>query len=182
MCVTWLGHCGQVFSMSTCQTGGLWFKCGILPLLKHACGESDQLLCWPYTPVEVSYQRWISGNVYHIRLWKVWIRLPTLALKPRGDITRSPKQEYQWPQKWTCVQQNFLKKCVSLIVSCTQLCELYSESDKLGPTRYREFDSKWKTLTERFFVDFPFIVCPKVIWNRFSTGLLLHTGKLNLKH
>ena len=37
---------------------------------------------------------------------------PTLALKPRGDVTRSPKQGYQWPQKWTGVQQNFffLKK------------------------------------------------------------------------
>ena len=32
---------------------------------------------------------------------------PTLALKPRGDVTRSPKQGYQWPQKWTCVQQKF---------------------------------------------------------------------------
>ena len=28
---------------------------------------------------------------------------PTLALKPRGDITRNPKQGYQWPQKRTCV-------------------------------------------------------------------------------
>ena len=27
---------------------------------------------------------------------------PTLALKPRGDITRSPKQGCQWPHKWTC--------------------------------------------------------------------------------
>ena len=35
---------------------------------------------------------------------------PTLALKPRGDITRSLKQGYQWPQKWTCIQQKFLKK------------------------------------------------------------------------
>ena len=35
---------------------------------------------------------------------------PTLALKPRGDVTRSPKQGYQWPQKWTCVQQKFFKK------------------------------------------------------------------------
>ena len=35
---------------------------------------------------------------------------PTLALKPRGDITRSPKQGYQWPQKWTCVQQKLKKK------------------------------------------------------------------------
>ena len=24
---------------------------------------------------------------------------PTPALKPRGDITRSPKQMYQWPHK-----------------------------------------------------------------------------------
>ena len=35
---------------------------------------------------------------------------PTMALKPRGNITRSPQQGYQWPQKWTCVQQKFLKK------------------------------------------------------------------------
>ena len=35
---------------------------------------------------------------------------PTVALKPRGDVTRSPKQEYQLPQKWTCVVQNFFKK------------------------------------------------------------------------
>ena len=27
------------------------------------------------------------------------IRPPTLALKPRGDITRSPKQGHQWPHK-----------------------------------------------------------------------------------
>ena len=32
---------------------------------------------------------------------------PTLALKPRGDVTRSPKQGYQWPHKWTCAQQKF---------------------------------------------------------------------------
>ena len=24
---------------------------------------------------------------------------PTLALKPRGDVTRKPKQGYQWPKK-----------------------------------------------------------------------------------
>ena len=33
---------------------------------------------------------------------------PTLALKPRGDVTRSPKQGSQWPHKWTCVQQKFI--------------------------------------------------------------------------
>ena len=35
---------------------------------------------------------------------------PTLALKPSGDITRSPNQGYQWPHKWTHVQQIFFKK------------------------------------------------------------------------
>ena len=40
----------------------------------------------------------------------MWIRQPTLALKPRGDVTRNQKQGYQWPQKWTCVRQKLLKK------------------------------------------------------------------------
>ena len=31
---------------------------------------------------------------------------PTVALQPR-DVTKSPKQGYQWPHKWTCVQQKF---------------------------------------------------------------------------
>ena len=32
-------------------------------------------------------------------LHPVRIRLLILALKPRGDVTRSPKQGYQWPNK-----------------------------------------------------------------------------------
>ena len=32
---------------------------------------------------------------------------PPLALKPRGDVTRSPKQGYQWPHKKTHVLQFF---------------------------------------------------------------------------
>ena len=36
---------------------------------------------------------------------------PTLALKPRGDVTRSPKQGYQWPHKKdSCSPKIFLKK------------------------------------------------------------------------
>ena len=34
----------------------------------------------------------------------------TLALKPRADVTGSPKQGYQWPQKKTCVLQKIIKK------------------------------------------------------------------------
>ena len=61
---------------------------GIPPLLKYACGEGDWLLFWHYTPAKVSHQRGISGNRYISHTL-------TLALKPRGDITKSPKQEYQ---------------------------------------------------------------------------------------
>ena len=35
---------------------------------------------------------------------------PTLALKPRGDVTRNPKQGYQWPQKGHVSAQKLLKK------------------------------------------------------------------------
>ena len=34
---------------------------------------------------------------------------PTLALKPRGDVTRSPKQGYQWPHNCTGVQQKIFE-------------------------------------------------------------------------
>ena len=35
---------------------------------------------------------------------------PTLALKPRGDITRSPKKGYQWPHKKDSCPPKILKK------------------------------------------------------------------------
>ena len=46
--------------------------------------------------VYVSHQRWIAVNV-QIHLCQAWIKLLTVALEPRGDIIRSPKQGYQWP-------------------------------------------------------------------------------------
>ena len=41
----------------------------------------------------------VTPEVNHIHVCWVWIRPPTLALKPWRDITRSPKQKYQWPPK-----------------------------------------------------------------------------------
>ena len=84
---------------------------GIPPPLKHACGEGNWLLCWQYTPAK--------GVAPEVNLRECILRMPlpsankvepTLALKPRGDVIRSPKQGYQWPHKWTCVQQKFKKK------------------------------------------------------------------------
>ena len=38
---------------------------------------------------------------------------PTLALKPRGDTTRSLKQGYQWPQKMDMCPTKIFKKMYS---------------------------------------------------------------------
>ena len=50
--------------------------------------------------------------IHYIRLCNANKAEPTLALKPRGDVTRNPKQGYQWPQNRTCecVRQKFKKK------------------------------------------------------------------------
>ena len=58
---------------------------------------------------QVSHQRWI----WRIHCMQVRMHASegsTLALKPGADITRSPKQGYQWPTKRTHVLQFFLEK------------------------------------------------------------------------
>ena len=40
---------------------------------------------------------------------RIW--LPTLALKPRGDATRSAKRGYQWPRKEDLCPPKFKKTC-----------------------------------------------------------------------
>ena len=51
-----------------------------------------------------------SWGMYITFASAMWIRQPTLALKPRGHVTRNPKQGYQWPQKWHESAKNFKKK------------------------------------------------------------------------
>ena len=55
---------------------------------------------------EVNYRE----HILHMPAQSLNKAEPTLALKPRGDVTRSLKQGYQWPQKWTYVKQKNLKK------------------------------------------------------------------------
>ena len=55
---------------------------------------------------EVNLREWVTCVPRQVQ-----IRLPTLALKPRGDITRSPKQGYQWPhEKDLCPPKFFFQK------------------------------------------------------------------------
>ena len=57
------------------------------------------------------------------------IRQPTLALKPRGDVTRNPKQGYQWPQKRTCVRQKLKKKKISGCIAYSFIRRLSLQRD-----------------------------------------------------
>ena len=105
------GYCGRVVSMSTCQAGGLWFKSSILSLLKYACGESDQLLCWLYTLAEVLHQRWISGNVYPVHLRKVWIRQKPLFLwNPEETSPEVQTRGISGPKNGHVSNKNFIQK------------------------------------------------------------------------
>ena len=47
------------------------------------------------------------------------VRESTLALKPRADITRSPKQGYQWPHKKDLCATKILKKKSSKVTRLT---------------------------------------------------------------
>ena len=58
-----------------------------------------------YTSKGVTPEVNLREHISHTPLPSANKAEPTLALKPRGDVTRSLKQGYQWPHKWTCVQQ-----------------------------------------------------------------------------
>ena len=58
------------------------------------------------------------------------IRQPTLDLKLRGDVTRNPKQGYQWPQKKDMCPPKTLKKKTNSY--CTLLSNHFILLDILG--------------------------------------------------
>ena len=67
-------------------------------------GKRPDAMLAVYTGKGVAPEVNLGEHISHITLPSV-----NKALKPLGDVTRSPKQGYQWPQKWTCVQQKILK-------------------------------------------------------------------------
>ena len=88
-----------------------WTKQGNVRIIKARSLTSTDA-CWEVTGCDASCQevgrcstRGGSQGMYYIHLHKKANKAePTLALKPRGDLTRNPKQWYQWPQKRTCVR------------------------------------------------------------------------------
>ena len=51
-----------------------------------------------YTSRNVAPEMNLRVRIYHVRLHQARIRLPTLDLKPRGDVIRSMTQGYMWPE------------------------------------------------------------------------------------
>ena len=92
------------FESHQCLTG-MWRRlschAGCLEVSRcHIRGESQEMCNIKHTPP-------LSSNKAE----------PTLALKPRGDVTRSPKQGYQWPHKKdSCPPKFFLKKKIDYII------------------------------------------------------------------
>ena len=105
------GRRGPVGSASDCRAGSRQFK-SWHPTSAETCmwGRWLAAMLALYTgkcvTPEVNLREHISRTPPHSSNKAE----PTLALKPRGDVTRSPKQGYQWPHKWTCVQHKFKKK------------------------------------------------------------------------
>ena len=96
---TEVGPGGRVDSVSTYCVGGLPIKSRQPTSATYvACRECDWPPCWPLYSQQVSHQRWISA-IHGTQVTKHASEGSTLALKPRGDIIRSPKQGYQWPHK-----------------------------------------------------------------------------------
>ena len=96
-------HNGSAFVFCSC---GCTFESEPSPTSAHAYGEVTGCACSKCSTRGESWGMYITFASAKIANKAE----PTLALKPRGDVTRNPKQGYQWPQKRTCVRQKLKKK------------------------------------------------------------------------
>ena len=103
--------------------GSLW-----PPAKQEVCGSNPaSYLCWNthvgkvtgsytwlYTPAEVSHQRWISGNVYHVCLRKVRIRQNPLWLWNPEETSQEVRNRGISGPKNGHVSNKNLKKKISV--------------------------------------------------------------------
>ena len=89
-------------------------RSGNLPLVKHACGERDCLLCWHYTLAKVLHQRWISGNIYHTHLHSLNKAVHSGFETQRRCHQKSKTGVSVAPQMKMCPTNFFLKKSMNV--------------------------------------------------------------------
>ena len=116
---------------------------------------------------QVSHKRWISGNVLHVHLFQEWIRLRTLSLKPKGDVTRSPKE----------VLEKLFKKCITLNCYVTVIVTMWRYWDTRGSCSVCSFSNKLSCIVKN---KKNMNVCfkSKFLWCKIS----LSTGDSTLWH
>ena len=119
---------------------------------------------------------------YHVRLRQLRIRPPTLALKPRGDVTRSLKQEYQWPNKRDmCPPKVFIKKVLSQYRTKVRLykyvymyvCKCMSITINIHITSNRYYS--WPRFALISLISY-------VLLCRHCSSKIHQTGKINRSH
>ena len=96
---------GVVFWVGDCT-----FKSEPSPTSAHACWEVTSCALATKRSAHVASEVDLGECTWHSPLQKANKAEPTLALKPRRDVTRNPKQGCQWPQKRICVRQKLFKK------------------------------------------------------------------------
>ena len=110
ICNSWAQFKDSKIFSTLCNLSNIAFKETKLTIL---CNGQFCLLksnVWKITQCGKIHSQKNQNNVHYIRLRNVNKAEPTLTLKPRGDVTRNPKQGYQWPQKKDiCVRQKLLK-------------------------------------------------------------------------
>ena len=99
------------------HNGGAFVFCAGDCLFKSEPTPTSADACWELTGCDADHQdfsrcstRGGSQQMYiTFASTKANKAEPTMALKPRGTITRNPKQGYQWSQNRTCIYCKLLK-------------------------------------------------------------------------
>ena len=98
-----------VWSMEVCTTAGDSFYCYTWNSVLTVCWVSHSIVARTseglFTSGESGSKSEKDQRINGKRLCQVRRRLPTLALKPRRDVTRWPKLGHQRPHRRTCVHQ-----------------------------------------------------------------------------
>ena len=81
------------------------------PTSADACGEVTGCAPAAKGSACVAPEVDLRECILHLFLQKANKAEATLALKPRGDVNRNPKQGYQWPQNRTCLCVRQGNKC-----------------------------------------------------------------------
>ena len=89
---------------------GGWFTVLCCSMHNHGFKPPSMLVDTLYQQVHEAKMLTRGKSEDHYKQESTQARNPSFALKPRTDITRNPKQGYQWSYKRTCVLQKLKKR------------------------------------------------------------------------